>query len=96
MNCLACPAGVEPATYGREGLANLPNTMLDKDIHCPNLGVRQNMGRRGVGWGLILRAWYPQAFVGKTDKFERPFKGRSGYLAVASLGVQSGTHSPLR
>ena len=29
---MACPAGVEPATYGLEGLANLRNTMLDNDL----------------------------------------------------------------
>jgi len=73
---VACPAGVEPATYGREGLANLQDTIFDNGVSSPDLGVRQNKGRRGAGWGLILRAWYLQARVGKTDKFERPFKGR--------------------
>ena len=45
---LACPAGVEPATYGLEGLANLEITMLNNDLQCPDLGVRQNKGGRGV------------------------------------------------
>jgi len=53
---LACPAGVEPATYGLEGLANLRNTMVDNGLSSPDLGVRQNRGGRGVQWGQILRA----------------------------------------
>ncbi len=64
---MACPAGVEPATYGLEGLTNLQNTMLDNDLQCPDLGVRQNKGHRGVGWGPIFGGWYQQLFVGKTD-----------------------------
>ena len=67
---LACPAGVEPATYGLEGLANLQNTMLNNGSQCPDLGVRQNTGDRGVRWGHVLRAWCLQAFVGKTDILE--------------------------
>jgi hypothetical protein len=50
---LACPAGVEPATYGLEGLANLQNTMLNNGLYCPDLGVRQNTGGYGVDWGLV-------------------------------------------
>ncbi len=69
---LACPAGVEPATYGLEGLANLQNTILNNGLQCPDSGVRQNRGHRGVEWGLVLGPLYRQAFVGKTDKFERP------------------------
>ena len=46
---LACPAGVEPATYGLEGLANLLMTMVDNGLSRPDLGVRQNRGDRGVG-----------------------------------------------
>jgi hypothetical protein len=53
--------------HGLEGLSNLQNTMLKNDLQCPDLGVRQNMGHRGVGWGLMLGSWYPQARVGKTD-----------------------------
>ncbi len=66
---LACPAGVEPATYGLEGLANLQNTMLNNGLQCPDSGVRQNKGRRGAGWRPMSGSWCPQAFVGKTDKF---------------------------
>lgn len=51
-------------THGREGLTNLQNTMSNNSLQCPDSGVRQNRGR-GVGWGLILGAWYPQAVVGK-------------------------------
>jgi hypothetical protein len=46
------------------------------------LGVRQNRGRRGVGWDQMMRVWCLQAFVGKTDKFKRPFKGRSGCVIL--------------
>lgn len=46
---MATPAGFEPATYGLERLANLQNTMLNNDLQCPDLGVRQNSGGRGVG-----------------------------------------------
>lgn len=35
-------------------------------------------------------------FPVKSTLFQRPFEGRSGYLAAASLAVQSATHSPLR
>ncbi len=62
---VACPAGVEPATYGLEGLANLEKTISDNDINRPNLGVRRNRGRRGVGWGQILGSWCRQALVDK-------------------------------
>ena len=55
------------ATHGLEGLANLQNTMLDNGLQCPNLGVHQNRGHRGVGWDQILRAWCLQVRVGKTD-----------------------------
>ena len=79
---MACPAGVEPATYGLEGLANLEITMLNNDLQCLDLGVRQNKGRRGVGWGPMLRAWYPQAFVGKADKIKR---GKLGYLRLTGI-----------
>jgi hypothetical protein len=64
---LACPAGVEPATYGLEGLANLRNTMFNNDLQCPDLGVHQNRGGHGVGWAPMLGARCLQAFVGKTD-----------------------------
>ena len=50
---LACPAGVEPATYGLEGLANLQNTMFDNGLSSPDLSVHQNRGGHGVGWGLV-------------------------------------------
>ena len=33
---LTNPAGVEPATYGLERLANLQNTMLNNGLHCPD------------------------------------------------------------
>ncbi|QWD75415.1 hypothetical protein ICV32_06050 [Polynucleobacter sp. MWH-UH24A] len=64
---LACPAGIEPATYGLEGFSNLRNTMLDNGLSNPDLGVRQNRGGHGVGWDLMLGSWCWQAFVGKTD-----------------------------
>jgi len=64
---LACPAGVEPATYGLEGLSNLQNTMLNNDLQCPVLTVRQNRGHRGVEWGLVSGSWCRQARVGKAD-----------------------------
>jgi hypothetical protein len=64
---VACPAGVEPATYGLEGLANLRNTMFNNGLQCPDSGVRRNRGGRGVGWGSIFGGWYQQLFVGKTD-----------------------------
>ena len=51
---MACPAGVEPATYGLEGLSNLRNTMVDNGLQCPDLGVRQNTGLAGIEWGLVL------------------------------------------
>ncbi|MBM3349460.1 MAG: hypothetical protein FJY58_07175 [Betaproteobacteria bacterium] len=73
---MACPAGVEPATYGREGLSNLQNTMLNNDSQCPDLGVRQNKGLRGVGWSPVSGSWCRQARVGKTDIFKRPLSGR--------------------
>jgi hypothetical protein len=62
---LACPAGVEPATYGLEGLANLQNTMFNNGIQCPDLTVHQNTGLTGIDWGQMFRAWCLQAFVGK-------------------------------
>jgi hypothetical protein len=68
---LACPAGVEPATYGLEEMANLQNTMLNNGLSSPDLGVRQNTGGYGAGWNQMLRAWYPQAFVRKTDIFKK-------------------------
>ena len=55
------------ATHGLEGLTNLRNTMFDNDSQCPDLGVRQNRCGRGVWCGQMLRAWYLQVFVGKTD-----------------------------
>ena len=54
---VACPAGVEPATYGLEGLANLQNTILNNDLQCPNLGVRRNTGGYGIGWGPMSGSW---------------------------------------
>ncbi len=65
------------ATHGLEGLSNLQNTMHNNGLQCPELGVRQNKGRRGVAWGLVSGSWCRQAFVGKTDKFKRLNKGRS-------------------
>ena len=55
---MACPAGVEPATYGLEGLANLRNTMLDNDLQW--VGLRCGSKHRGswrwvesrVGFGV--------------------------------------------
>ncbi len=73
---LACPAGVEPATYGLEGLKNLQNTMFNNCLQCPDLTARQNNGLRGVGWGPMSGSWCRQAFVGKTDKCKRPLSGR--------------------
>ena len=64
---LACPAGVEPATYGLEGLANLQNTISNNDPQWVGLTVHQNRGDRGIQWGLESGSWYLQAFVGKTD-----------------------------
>jgi hypothetical protein len=64
---LACPAGVEPATYGLEGLANLQNTMLNNGLYCPDLGVRQNTGGFGIQWSLMSGSRCRQAVVGKTD-----------------------------
>jgi len=63
---LACPAGVEPATYGLEGLANLEITMLNNDLQCLDLGVRQNTGLTGVEWGQMSGSWCWQAFVEET------------------------------
>jgi hypothetical protein len=55
---LACPAGVEPATYGLEGLANLRNTMPNNRIQ--RVGLRCLSKHRGswrwvesrVGFGV--------------------------------------------
>lgn len=33
-------------------------------------GVGRNTGLAVVDWGLVLRAWYLQVCVGKTDKFK--------------------------
>ena len=41
--------------------------MFDNGLQCPDLGVRQNKGRRGVAWGLVSGSWCRQAFVEKTD-----------------------------
>jgi len=72
---LAYPAGVEPATHGLEALANLLKTIPNNGIHCPDLGVRQNMCHRGVGLAPMLGACCRQPFVGKTDiKYTRRFQ----------------------
>ena len=57
-------------THGLEELTNLQNTMFNNSLQWVGLTVRQNTGGRGAGWDQILRAWYPQAFVGKTAKFK--------------------------
>jgi len=62
---VACPAGVEPATYGLEGLANLQSTMLNNGLQCPDSGVHQKKSGGGVGWGQILGSWCRQALVDK-------------------------------
>jgi hypothetical protein len=67
---LACPARFERATYALEGLANLQDTMFNNGLQCPDSGVRQNQGHRGVEWSQILGSRFLQAFVGKTDKFK--------------------------
>ncbi len=46
--------------------------MFDNSLQCPDLSVRQNKGRRGVGWSLILSFRYLQVRVRTTDKFKRP------------------------
>ena len=68
-------AETEVAAHGLEGLANLLKTMVDNGLSSPDLGVRQNTRCHGIRRGLILRAWYLQAVVGKTDKFKRPLSG---------------------
>ena len=70
LQFLACPAGVEPATYGLEGLANLPKTMPNNILQWAGFGVHQNTSLAGVEWCLVLGPWYRQVFVGKTDKFK--------------------------
>ena len=67
FHSVACPAGVEPATHGLEGLANLQNTMLNNGLQRAGFGVHQNMGGYDVGRGPISDSRYLQAFVGKTD-----------------------------
>jgi len=81
---LACPAGVEPATYGLEGLSNLQDTIFDNGVSSPDLGVRQNKGLRGAGWGQMLRAWYLQARVGKTDIWVFK-KGHAGWTKLETI-----------
>ena len=49
--------------------------MLNNSLQWAGLTVRQNTGGRGAGWDQILRAWYPQVRVGKTDILKRPYKG---------------------
>ena len=41
--------------------------MPNNGLRCHDLGVRQNRGRRGVGWGPMSGSWCRQAFVGKTN-----------------------------
>ena len=48
---MACPAGVEPATYGLEGFSNLRNTMFNNDLQwaglwCPS---KHRFGWRWAG-----------------------------------------------
>jgi hypothetical protein len=55
---------------------NLLKTMVDNGLSSPDLGVRENRGGRGVGWGPMSGSRFLQAFVGKTDIFKRPLLGR--------------------
>jgi len=48
------------------------------------LTVRQNNCGSGVGWGQILRAWYPQAFVGKADIWVFK-KGHAGWPKLETI-----------
>ena len=41
---VACPAGVEPATYGLEGLANLEKTMLNNGLQLPGSSCSSKQG----------------------------------------------------
>ena len=61
-------AGVEPATYGLEGLANLLKTMVDNRLSSPDLGVPQNTRCHGIRWGQILSTRCLQEVIEKTDK----------------------------
>ncbi|NDD67740.1 hypothetical protein EBZ35_08875, partial [bacterium] len=58
---------LKAAIHGLAGLSNLLKTILNNNSQCPDLGVRQNGGGRGVGWGLVLSFRYRQVYVGKTD-----------------------------
>ena len=66
--------------------------MLDNGLSSPDLGVRQNKGRRGVGWGPMSGSWCPQAVIEKTDLkylltklFTRHFMDISFYCFLVSL-----------
>ena len=50
FHSVACPAGVEPATYGLEGLANLQNTMLDNGLQLP---VSRCSSKQGWSWRWV-------------------------------------------
>ena len=89
---LACPAGVDPATYGLEGLANLLMTMVDNGLSRPDLGVRQNTRCHGIRWGQILSTRCLQEVIEKTDLkylltklFTRHFMDISFYCFLVSL-----------
>jgi len=44
--------------------------MFDNGLQYPNVGVRQNKGRHGAGWGPMPDSRCLQVFVGKTDILE--------------------------
>lgn len=103
---VANPAGVEPATHGLEGLANLQDPMLNNDIH--RVGLRCSSKHRiGRSWVESYVGFVASAGIGKGTRQARiikysvhsPSKRRLYYsvqLETSSLGRSWNIFSRLR
>ena len=70
---VACPAGVEPATYGLEGLANLQNTMPDKDLQLVDLSCSSKQGWSWRWMGSDIEALVSAGVCRENQQIQAPF-----------------------